>query len=88
MMLKDIVYAGMGAAALLKERVEDEIKKLEESGKLKKDDAKNFLQKIQDKGKEEDERAKEHLKKLLKEVIDELGIATKEDLLKLKEELK
>ncbi len=85
-MLKEIFYTGMGATALFKEKVEEEIKKLEEKGKIKTDDAKSFLESIEQKGKEEDEKLKNKFKEILKEVIDELGIATKEDIAKLKEE--
>ena len=87
-MLKDLVYAGIGAAVVLKEKVEDEVKKLEEQGKLKKDDAKNFLDSIEKKGKDEEDKFKEQLKSALKEVVEELDIATKADLEKLKEDLK
>lgn len=87
-MLKDLIYTGIGAVALLKEKVETEVKKLEDEGKIKTTDAKSFMDSIEKKGKEEEDKIKEQLKSALKEVIDELGIATKEDLEKLKEDLK
>jgi polyhydroxyalkanoate synthesis regulator phasin len=87
-MLKELLYTGIGAAAVLKEKVESEIKKLESEGKLKTTDAKSFIESIEQKGKEEDEKFKEKLKSTLKEIIDELDLVTKEDLKKLKEELK
>ncbi len=87
-MFKDLLYAGVGAAVVMREKVEAEMKKLEESGKIKTDDAKSFLDSIEQKGKEEQNRIKEEIKSALKEVIDELGLATKEDLEKLKESLK
>lgn len=87
-MFKDLLYTGIGAAMVLKEKVEAEVKKLEEEGKLKTTDAKSFLESIEAKGKEEETRVKEQLKSTLKEVIDELGLATKADLEKLKEDLK
>ncbi len=86
-MLKDLIYSGIGAAMVLKEKVEAEVKKLEEEGKLKKVDAKNFLESIEQKGKDEEAKFKAQLKAALKEVIDELGLATKADLQKLKEDL-
>ena len=43
---------------------------------------------MEQKGKESDEKFKAELKSTLKEIIDELGLATKEDLEKLKEDLK
>ncbi|QSZ42151.1 hypothetical protein GJV85_08510 [Sulfurimonas aquatica] len=87
-MLKDLLYTGVGVAAVLKEKVELEVKKLEKEGKLKTDDAKSFLESIEQKGKDEELKIKEQIKSALKEVIDELGLATKEDIEKLKENLK
>ena len=87
-MLKDLLYAGIGAAVVMREKVEAEVKKLEESGKIKTDDAKSFMESIEQKGKDEQTRIKEEIKSALKEVIDELGLATKEDLEKLAERLK
>jgi len=87
-MLKDLLYVGVGAAVVMREKVESEMKKLEESGKIKTDDAKSFLDSIEQKGKEEQTRVKEEIKSALKEVIDELGLATKADIEKLKEDLK
>jgi polyhydroxyalkanoate synthesis regulator phasin len=87
-MIKDLIYTGLGAATLLKERVESELKKLEEQGKIKTTDVKSFLESIETKGKEEESRFKDEIKSAIKEAIDELGIATKMDLQKLKEDLK
>lgn len=86
-MLKELIYTGIGAAAILRERVEEEIKKLEDKGKLNTEDAKSFLESIEQKGKEEDSRVKEKIRAAMKELIDELGLVTKDDLQKFKEEL-
>jgi polyhydroxyalkanoate synthesis regulator phasin len=58
--------------------------KLEERGKLRKDDTKQFLDDLKARGEEENEKYKEQLKEALREVIEELGLATKEDIAKLK----
>ena len=87
-MLQELLYTGAGVAAIMKEKMEEEMKKLEESGKLKKEDTKSFIEKIEQKGKEEEQKNTEKFKSMLKEIIDELGIATKEDIQKLKDELK
>lgn len=79
-MLKELLNTGFGAAAVIREKVEEEIKALEKKGKLKKDDAKSFLESLEQKGKDEEQKAKDEIKRILKEVIDELGLATKEDL--------
>ena len=84
-MLKSMIYAGFGAAAIMKESVEEEIKKLQEKGKIKADDAQSFLNSLQNRGEEEETKLKDMLKNSIKEVIDELGLATKDDIEKLKE---
>ncbi len=86
-MLKDILYTGLGMGVLLKEKVENEIQKLEDEGKLKKDDAASLLDSLSTKGQDEEKRIKEIFKKSIKEVIDELGLATKEDIANLKDAL-
>ena len=87
-MLKELILTGLGGGLVLKEKIEDELKKLEEKGKLDTKDVKSFLESLEQKGKESDEKFKAELKSTLKEIIDELGLATKEDLEKLKEDLK
>ena len=87
-MLKELIFTGIGGALVLKEKIEDELKKLEEKGKLDTKDVKSFLESLEQKGKQSDEKFKSELKSTIKEIIDELGLATKEDLQKLKEDLK
>ena len=87
-MLKELIFTGLGGALVLKEKIEDELKKLEDKGKIDTKDVKSFLESLEQKGKESDEKFKAELKSTLKDIIDELGLATKDDLQKLKEELK
>ncbi len=83
-MLKELLYTGMGGALLLKEKVEEELKKLEDKGKLNTSDTKSFLESLKTKGEDEEKRLKEELKATIREVIEELGIATKKDIEALK----
>ncbi len=83
-MLKELLYTGMGGALLLKEKVEEELKKLEEKGKISTTDTKSFLESLKTKGADEEKRLKEELKSAIREVIEELGIATKQDIESLK----
>jgi len=87
-MLKDLLYAGVGIGVALKEKVEEEVQKLEDAGKIKTVDAKSLLSSIEEKGKAEEEKFKVKLKSTIKEVLDELGVVTKDDLEKFKEDLK
>jgi len=71
-MLKDMIYTGLGMGVVLKEKVENEIEKLQKEGKLKKDDATSLLESLASKGKDEESKVKE----LLKTTTDEHTIKT------------
>ncbi len=87
-MFKEALYTTLGGALLIKDRVEEELKRLEDQGKLAKSDGEAFLERLKSHGEAEEERLKLKLKEALKEVIDELGLATKADIEALKSELK
>ncbi len=79
-MIKDLLYLGIGSALLAKEKVEEQLNKLVEKGKLSKEDVKKIIEEAKKRGEEEEKRAKEELKKTLKEIVQELGLATKKDI--------
>jgi len=87
-MFKDLITLGVGSALLAKEKVEEELKELIDKGKMSKEEAQKLIEKAKAKGEEEEKALKEEIKKALKEVLDEMGLATKEDIERLKEELK
>jgi len=87
-MVKEFLQTGFGIAAVIGEKVEEELKKLEEKGKIKREDTKSFLKSLEDRGEQEEEKFKDNFKKMIKDALDELGIATKDDIEKLKEDLK
>ena len=87
-MLKDLIYIGLGGALLAKEKVEKELSELVEKGKLNKEDAKSFIDKAKIKGEEEEKEFKAHLKEVIKETLEEMDLATKEDIQTLLKEMK
>ena len=87
-MLKDILYIGLGSALLAKEKVEEELNKLVEKGKLSKEDAKKFVDNAKKRGEEEEKKAKDEFKKVLTEILQDLEVATKKDIEDLKKSLK
>lgn len=87
-MLQELFYTSLGASTLIKQRVKDELSVLEEKGKLKKEDIEGFLKSLEKKGKKEDKRIKVEIKNVLKEVVSELDLATKDDIRKLKKEIR
>ena len=86
-MLKELLHVGLGSVVVVKEKIEEELKVLQEKGKINSTDAKSFIESITKKGEEEDERVKTKIKEMLKEAIEELGLATKKDLEDLKSKL-
>lgn len=86
--MKDILHFGIGAATILKERVEKEFDELVKNSKLTRDDAKATIDRIFTRGQTEEEELKAKIKESIKEVIGELEIATKSDIDELKKELK
>ena len=79
-MIKELLYTGLGAAVLMKERVDEELQKLQDQGKIKTEDAKSFLTSLQEQGEAKEDEYKELLKSHIKEVISELELVTKQDL--------
>jgi len=86
-MIKDLITLGVGSALLAKEKVEEELKELIDKGKMSKEEAEKLIEKAKARGEEQEQALKEEIKKALREVLDEMGLATKEDLERLKEEL-
>ncbi len=87
-MLKDLMYIGLGSALLVKEKVEKELAVLVDKGKLNKEEARKFIDDARAKGEDEEKEFKSHLKELIKETIEEMKLATKEDIEALKKEMK
>jgi polyhydroxyalkanoate synthesis regulator phasin len=86
-MLKDLLYTGLGGVMLVKDRVDEEIARLEEKGKLSREDAENLMQRLRDRGEEEEACLKAQIKEAVREVINELGLATKEDIASIKKDV-
>ena len=86
--LEQLFYFGLGSALMAKEKIEqagESAKGIKEENERK---AREFFDQAVTKGSEERGRLKDEVKELLKEVMDELGLATKADLEALREELK
>lgn len=85
--LEQLFYFGLGSALMAKERIEQAGESArnckEESGRK----AREFFDQAVARGSTEREQVKGSIKELLKEAIDELGLATRADLDALREEL-
>jgi polyhydroxyalkanoate synthesis regulator phasin len=84
---EQLFYFGLGSALLVKEKIEtagETTRGLRAEGDRK---AREFFDKAVAKGSEERNQVKESIKELIREAIDELGLATRADLDALREEL-
>ena len=85
--LENLFYFGLGSILLAKEKIEqagESAKGFKEENDKK---AREFFDQAVAKGSEEREQVKGNMKELLKEAIDELGLATRADIESLKAEL-
>lgn len=85
--LEQLFYFGLGSVLLAKEKIEqagESAKEMKEENDRK---AREFFEQAVAKGSEEREQIKGSIKTLLKEAINELGLATKADLDALRAEL-
>ena len=87
-MLKDLIYVGVGSALLAKEKVEEELNELVKKGKMSKEEAEKFVEKAKARGAKQEQALKDEIKSALKEVIEEMGLATREDIEALKKDTK
>lgn len=85
--LEQLFYFGLGSALMAKEKIEE----AGESARSRKEEgdqkAREFFDQAVAKGSEEREQVKESIRELLKEAVDELGLATRADVEALREEM-
>ena len=82
--LKDFFYAGLGAALTAKEKMEKELEELKEKGKGGKEEFKQKYEEAKTKAKAFEDEFDKKLKEKIKNILSEIGVATKEDLAELK----
>jgi len=86
-LVKNVLYAGIGAAFLTKDKIEELRNDLVEKGKLSREEGKQFVDDLIKKS----ERAKDELElwinKRVEEKIDQLDLATKDDIADLRRKI-
>ena len=85
--LEQLFYFGLGSALMAKEKIEQAGESARSCKEESDQKAREFFDKAVAKGSEEREQAKGSIKALLRDVIDELGLATRADVDALREEL-
>ena len=86
-MAKKTILFGIGALSFTKEKGEKLVKELVEKGKLSQEEALNLVNDIFRKGEEERKILAQVIKQEMAKIQENLGLATKEDLLILERRL-
>jgi len=86
--LENLFYFGLGSMLLAKEKLEQAGESAKSAKEENESKAREFFDQAVAKGSEEREQVKGNIKELLKEAIDELGLATRADIEALRNELK
>lgn len=80
----DLLYMGLGAAFLAKDKFEEFVDEMEKRGEMSRAEAKNFLEDAKARAHKEEEALNVRIRDELKKVLDGMGLATKEDVAELK----
>lgn len=85
--MEHIFYAFVGGMLNLRDHLESQREELKEAHAHNAETAKAFVDDLSQRGAAEKDELRASLTKMLKEVVDELGLATKEDLAALRKDL-
>jgi len=77
--------AGIGLLSMTREKAEKVIDELSREGELQTSEVKQWVDQLSDRGEEERQALRKLIRDELKKVLDDMGLATKEDIQKLME---
>jgi polyhydroxyalkanoate synthesis regulator phasin len=85
---KDLLYLGLGAAFMAKDRMEEIMKDLEEKSDISREEARQFVEDAKQRAQKERDEWEKTIKDSVREALDDMGVATKDDIKKLEKLLK
>lgn len=77
--------AGIGLLSMTREKAQNIFDELSHEGELQKNEVKQWVDQLSDRGEEERQALRKLIRDEMKKVLDDLGLATKEDIQKLLE---
>ncbi len=77
--------AGIGLLSMTREKAQKIIEDLSHEGELQKSEVKQWVDQLSDRGEEERQALRKLIRDEMKKVMDDMGLATKEDIQKLLE---
>jgi polyhydroxyalkanoate synthesis regulator phasin len=85
--LKSILYTGIGAAFLTKEKIEEIQKDLSEKGKLSQEEGKQFMEELRLKSEKAREQLDLWVNKRVEERVHQLNLVTKDEIADLQRKI-
>lgn len=85
---KDLLYMGLGAAFMAKDRVEELLNDITEKGDISREEARKFMEDAKERAQKERAEWEKSMKDSVREVLNDFGVATKDDIKKLEKLLK
>jgi polyhydroxyalkanoate synthesis regulator phasin len=86
-MVKNVLYAGIGAAFLTRDKIEELKTELVEKGKLSREEGKEFVDDLIKKSQRAKDELELWINKRVEEKIDQLDLATKDDIADLRRKI-
>ncbi len=86
-MLKNVLYAGIGAAFLTKEKIEEIQAELIEKGKMSQEEGRQFVDDLLRKSEKAKDQLDLWLNKRVEERVQQLNLATKDELADLQRKI-
>jgi polyhydroxyalkanoate synthesis regulator phasin len=80
----DLLSMGLGAAFLAKDKLAEMLGELEKRGEVSRDEAKRFLEDAKARAKQEEDALAARMREEIKKVLEDMGLATKDDIAELK----
>jgi polyhydroxyalkanoate synthesis regulator phasin len=87
-LIKKSLFAGLGAAIVTKEKIEEATRKLVKEGKMTREDAEKLSQDLIESGRKQWDEAQAKVSDTIKKVIEGLDLVSKKDIEELNEKLK
>ena len=75
--------AGIGLLSMTREKAQKVVEELTHEGELQRGEAKEWIDQLSARGEEERQALRKLIRDELRKVLDEMGLATKEDIQKL-----
>ncbi len=86
-LLKNVVYTGVGAAFLTKEKIEDLKKELVEKGKISQEEGKQFVDELLNKSEKAKDQLNLWINARVEERVKQLNLVTSDDLADLRRQV-